>query len=191
VLKRAIKTYNNIVDELDHHHIPVTRSYRLNERHYGGLTGLNKAETAKKHGEDKVLTWRRSFDIPPPELEFDDERHPRFEEKYKHLPIDVLPSTESLKITIDRVLPFWFDHICPQIKDGKKVIVVAHGNSLRAIVKYLSKMGEDEIVKYNIPTGVPFVYEFDENLKPTDHYYLLDEAELKRRQEEVANQAKA
>lgn len=128
VLKRAIKTYNNIVDELDHHHIPVIRSYRLNERHYGALTGLNKAETAKKHGEAKVLEWRRSFDIPPPELDIDDERHPRFEKKYQHLPLAVLPGTESLKTTIDRVLPFWYDHICPQIKDGKKVIIVAHGN---------------------------------------------------------------
>jgi 2,3-bisphosphoglycerate-dependent phosphoglycerate mutase len=191
VLKRAIKTYNNIVDEIDHHHMPVLKSYRLNERHYGGLTGLNKAETAKKHGEDQVLIWRRSFDVPPPALELDDERHPRFEAKYAHLPLDVLPGTESLKITIDRVLPYWFDHICPYVKDGKKVIVVAHGNSLRAIVKYLSKMSEKEIIKYNIPTGVPFVYEFDKDLNPIKNYYLLDDAELKRRQDEVANQGKA
>lgn len=170
-----------------------------------------------------MLTWRRSYDIPPPELELDDERHPRFEEKYRNLPLAVLPATESLKITIDRVLPYWFDHICPQIKDGKRVIVVAHGNryissyfcsslvgifyiiitnifyilkliiwfSLRAIVKYLSDMSEEEIIKYNIPTGVPFVYEFDENLNAVKNYYLLDDAELKRRQEEVANQGKA
>ena len=190
-MKRAIKTYNNIVDELDHHHIPVIKSYRLNERHYGGLTGLNKAETAKKHGEEQVLIWRRSFDIPPPELDLADERHPRFDPVYSHLPEAVLPSTESLKITIDRVLPFWYDHICPQVKDGKNVIVVAHGNSLRAIVKYLSGMDEETILKYNIPTGVPFIYEFDENLTPVKDYYLLDDDELKRRQEEVANQGKA
>lgn len=137
------------------------------------------------------MIWRRSFDIPPPELALDDERHPRFEAKYTHLPDDVLPETESLKTTIDRVLPFWYDHICPQVKDGKKVIVVAHGNSLRAIVKYLSGMSEEEIIKYNIPTGVPFVYEFDEHLNPVKDYYLLDEDELKRRQDEVANQGKA
>ena len=191
VLKRAIKTYNNIVDELDHHHIPVLKSYRLNERHYGGLTGLNKAETAKKHGEKQVLVWRRSYDIPPPELDLDDERHPRFDSRYAHLPLAVLPNTESLKITVDRVLPYWYDHICPQIIEGKRVLVVAHGNSLRAIVKYLNNMSEEEIINYNIPTGIPFVYEFDDNLKPLKNYYLLDEEALKKKQQEVANQGKA
>lgn len=192
VLKRAILTYNNIVDELDHHHIPVTKSYRLNERHYGALTGLNKAETAEKHGEEQVLIWRRSYDIPPPELELTDERHPAFDKKYSKLPKDALPSSESLALTVDRVMPYWFDTICPQVKDGKDVIVVAHGNSLRAIVKYLSGMSDEEIVKYNIPTGVPFVFEFDEELRPIgEMFYLMSEEEVARRAEEVANQAKA
>ena len=163
----------------------------MNERHYGGLTGLNKAETAKKHGEKQVLIWRRSYDIPPPELDLDDERHPRFDKRYSHLPLAVLPSTESLKITVDRVLPYWYDHICPQIIEGKRVLVVAHGNSLRAIVKYLNNMSEEEIINYNIPTGIPFVYEFDDNLKPLKNYYLLDEEVLKKKQQEVANQGKA
>lgn len=191
VLKRSIITFNNIVEEMDHNHIPVIKSWRLNERHYGGLQGLNKAETAEKHGEEQVLIWRRSFDIPPPELELDDPRHPRFEKKYSKIPKFVLPKTESLATTIDRVLPFWFDEICPQITSGKKVIVVAHGNSLRAIVKHLDNMSNEDIVSYNIPTGIPFVYEFDKDLNVLNHYYLIDEEELKRRQEEVANQAKA
>lgn len=190
VLQRAIKTYYTISNELDLHWIPHVKHWRLNERHYGALQGMNKAETAKKHGEEQVLIWRRSYDIPPPELEFDDERHPRFSPIYQGLPADALPCTESLKTTIDRVLPFWHDTICPSVLDNKNVIVVAHGNSLRAIVKHLTQMSEDEILKYNIPTAVPFVFEFDKDLKPLDNYYLLDEDELKRRQEAVANQAK-
>ena len=162
------------------------KHWRLNERHYGALQGLNKAETAKKHGEDQVLIWRRSYDIPPPALEDNDERHPKFAPHYSRLPSDALPSTESLKITVDRVLPFWHDTIAPAVLDHKNIIVVAHGNSLRAIVKHLSGMSEDEILKYNIPTAVPLVYEFDQDLNPVKNYYLLDEDELKKRQEAVA-----
>ena len=161
VLTRAIMTYNEIATGLGCHWIPVEKSWRLNERHYGGLQGLNKAETAKKHGEEQVLVWRRSYDIPPPELTEDDERHPKHDLRYAHLPTDVLPKTESLKLTVDRVLPYWYDRICPQVLDGKSVIVVAHGNSLRAIVKHLTQMSEKDIIAYNIPTAVPLVFEFD------------------------------
>jgi len=138
VLTRAIMTYNNIATELGCHYIPVHKHWRLNERHYGALQGLNKAETAAKHGEEQVTLWRRSYDIPPPELTLEDERHPQHDARYQGLPLDVLPKTESLKITVDRVLPYWYDSICPQVLQGKNVIVVAHGNSLRAIVKHLS-----------------------------------------------------
>ena len=175
VLRRAINTWNNIAEVTNHHHIPVHKTYRLNERHYGGLTGLNKAETAAKHGD----------------LEDDDPRHPKNDSMYDTLPKDVLPGCESLELTVKRALPYWFDHICPHIKEGKKVVVAAHGNSLRAIVMYLSGMSKEEILQYNIPTGIPFVYEFDKDLNVLDDYYLIDEEELKRRQEEVANQGKA
>lgn len=166
--------------------IPHHKTWRLNERHYGALQGLNKAETAEKHGEEQVLQWRRSYDIPPPELDMEDPRHPQFERRYTGLPATILPRTESLKITVDRVLPYWYDTLCPQIMDGKQVIVVAHGNSLRAIVKYLAGMSETEILAYNIPTACPLVFEFDEHLNPICNYYLIDEAELKARQEAVA-----
>ena len=175
MLTRALKTYHNIATELDQLWLPHYKTWRLNERHYGALQGLDKIETAKKHGEEKVLQWRRSYDIPPPMMEQDDERHPRFERRYAGLPPEVLPGTESLKTTVDRVLPYWHDSICPQIMKGERVLVVAHGNSLRAIVKYLTGMGEKEIIAYNIPTGCPLVFEFDENLKPLKNYYLLDE----------------
>lgn len=191
VLKRAILTYNHVADITDHHYIPVYKSYRLNERHYGSLQGLNKAETLQKHGEEQVLIWRRSYDVPPPTMESDDPNHPQNDEKYSHLPKSCLPNSESLEMTLDRVMPYWEDQICPMIKEGKKVIVVAHGNSLRAIVKHLSKMSNEDVVKYNIPTGIPFVYEFDKDLNPIKDYYLLDEEELKAKQEAVANQAKA
>lgn len=181
VLKRAINTYYTISNELGLHWIPHHKSWRLNERHYGALQGLNKAETAQKHGEEQVLIWRRSYDIPPPELELSDERHPRFAPQYQKLPVDALPKTESLAITVDRVLPYWNDTICPTIMDDKNVIVVAHGNSLRAVVKHLTGMSEKEILAYNIPTAVPLVFEFDQDLKPLKNYYLLDDAELKRR----------
>jgi len=191
VLSRAIMTYNTIANEVGCNYIPIQRHWRLNERHYGALQGLNKAETAAKHGEDQVLIWRRSFDIPPPELEEDDERHPKNDPRYATLPLDVLPKTESLKLTIDRVLPYWYDQICPAVLEGKRTIVVAHGNSLRAIVKHLTKMSPEEIIKYNIPTAVPLVFEFDEQLKPIKNYYLLDEQELKKRMDAVAQQGKA
>lgn len=181
VLSRAIMTYNNIAGELDLNWIPVQKSWRLNERHYGALQGLNKAETAEKHGMEQVLKWRRSFDIPPPELDVDDERHPKFDARYGHLPEDALPRTESLATTIDRVLPYWQDTICPSILENKNVIVVAHGNSLRAIHKHLSGLSNEEIIAYNIPTACPLVYEFDQDLKPLKNYYLLDEEELKAR----------
>jgi 2,3-bisphosphoglycerate-dependent phosphoglycerate mutase len=184
-------TYNTIATELNCHYIPVQRHWRLNERHYGALQGLNKSETAAKHGEDMVKIWRRSFDIPPPELSLDDERHPKFDPRYAGLAQDVLPATESLKITIDRVLPYWYDQICPQVLDGQRVIVVAHGNSLRAIVKHLTKMSDADIIGYNIPTACPLVFEFDSNLTPLKNYYLLDEKQLKERMQAVADQAKA
>ena len=191
VLTRAIMTYNTIATELGCHYIPVHKHWRLNERHYGALQGLNKAETAAKHGEEKVKLWRRSFDVPPPELSLDDERHPKFDPRYAGLPLDVLPATESLKITIDRVLPYWYDQICPQVLDGQRVVVVAHGNSLRAIVKHLTKMSDADIIGYNIPTACPLVFEFDQNLTPLKNYYLLDEKQLKERMQAVADQAKA
>lgn len=171
--------------------MPTQRTWRLNERHYGALQGLNKAETTEKHGEAQVTQWRRSYDIPPPELDLNDERHPRFDIRYQNLPNDVLPKTESLETTIERVLPYWYDQICPQILNGQRVVVVAHGNSLRAIVKHLTGMSREEIIGYNIPTACPLVFEFDENLTPLKNYYLIDEAELKARQDAVANQSKA
>lgn len=189
-LKRAIKTYGNIAESMGCLWLPHTKSWRLNERHYGNLQGLNKAETAEKHGEAKVLQWRRSYDIPPPPLELDDERHPSFDRRYANLPPSVLPCTESLKTTVDRVLPYWNDAICPQVMEGKRVVVVAHGNSLRAIVKVLAGMSEEEILAYNIPTACPLVFEFDQDMTPLRNYYLLDDAELKARQEAVANQAR-
>lgn len=190
VLTRAVETYNGIASEVGCSWIPVHKSWRLNERHYGALQGLNKAETADKHGEEQVLKWRRSYDIPPPSLEVTDERHPSHEKRYQKLPLDVLPATESLKITVDRVLPYWYDTIAPQVMDGKNVIVVAHGNSIRALVKHLSGLSEAEILATNIPNGCPLVYEFDKDMRTKDNYYLIDEAELKARQEAVANQAK-
>ena len=191
VLTRAIVTYNTIASELNCHWIPVHKHWRLNERHYGALQGLNKSETAAKHGDEQVLVWRRSFDIPPPDLELTDERHPSQDPRYAGVPLDVLPKTESLKLTIDRVLPYWYDAICPAVLAGKKPIVVAHGNSLRAIVKYLTGMSDKEIIKYNIPTACPLVFEFDQNLKPLKNYYLIDEKELKARMKAVAEQGKA
>ena len=191
VLQRAIVTFNHIADELNIHHIPVIKNWRLNERHYGALQGLNKAETAQKHGEEQVKIWRRSYDIPPPALEREDERFPGKDERYAHLPFGVLPLNESLKTTVERVLPFWNDSICPALKEGKKVVVCAHGNSLRAIVKYLDNVSEKDILEMNIPTGVPLVYELDADLNPVKHYYLATEEELKAKMEAVANQGKA
>lgn len=188
VLKRAIKTLNIVMDQMDLHWIPVVKNWRLNERHYGALQGLNKAETAEKYGKEKVLEWRRSFDTPPPALEETDDRYPGKDPRYADLTKEELPLTESLKLTIDRFLPYWHDTIAPAIKSGKKVVIVAHGNSLRALVKYLDNISEEEIVGLNIPTGVPLVYELDENLKPIKHYYLGDQEKIEAAINSVAKQ---
>jgi 2,3-bisphosphoglycerate-dependent phosphoglycerate mutase len=174
VLKRAIKTLNIVQEQMSLEWIPVIRAWQLNERHYGSLQGLNKAETAEKFGEAQVKIWRRSYDVPPPSLELSDERHPRFDRRYKDLKPEELPATESLKITLDRVLPYWHSTLAPMIKTGQRVLIVAHGNSLRAMVKYLDNIPDDEITELNIPTGIPLVYEMDANLKPLTHYYLGD-----------------
>ncbi len=171
-LKRAIKTNDIILEELDLMYIPVLKHWRLNERHYGGLTGLNKKEMAEKTSPEQVHIWRRSFDVPPPALEESDPRHPKHDPKYAILTADQLPATESLKLTIERVLPYWEVEIAPTILSGKKVLISAHGNSLRALVKYLDKMSDADIPNFEIPTGVPLVYELDENLKPLKRYYV-------------------
>lgn len=191
VLKRAINTLSTVLNELDLAWIPVQRSWRLNERHYGALAGLNKSETAAQHGEEQVKIWRRSFDIPPPALEASDPRHPVHDPRYASLDPRVLPGTESLKTTIDRVLPFWHDVLVPTIRSGKRIIIAAHGNSLRALVKYLDDLSDEDIIALNIPTAVPLVYELDENLRPIQHYYLADPEELKKLMDAVANQGKA
>jgi 2,3-bisphosphoglycerate-dependent phosphoglycerate mutase len=191
VLKRAIRTLNLALEQMDLLWIPVVKTWRLNERHYGALQGLNKAETAKKYGDEQVHIWRRSYDIQPPALTADDERFPGKDRRYVDLAKDELPLTECLKDTVARFLPFWHETVAPAIKSGKKIIIAAHGNSLRALVKYLDNIPEDEIVELNIPTGVPFVYELDADLKPIKHYYLGDPEEAKRKAEAVANQGKA
>ena len=190
VLKRAIRTLWLTLDGMDLMWIPVVRSWRLNERHYGALQGLNKAETAKKFSEEQVLIWRRSYDIQPPALEPSDERYPGHDPRYKGLSKDQLPLTECLKDTVARVLPFWHETIAPTIKSGQKVLIAAHGNSIRALVKYLDNIPEAEIVGLNIPTGLPLVYELDANLKPLKHYYLGDPEKVKQAIESVANQGK-
>ena len=190
VLKRAIRTLWLALDEMDLLWIPVLKTWRLNERHYGALQGLNKAETAQKYGDEQVLIWRRSYDIQPPALTADDERFPGKDPRYADLTDDELPYTECLKDTVARFLPFWHETVVPAIKSGKKIIIAAHGNSLRALVKYLDNISEEEIVGLNIPTGIPLVYELDDDLKPIKHYYLGDPEEAKRKAEAVANQAK-
>ncbi len=191
VLKRAIRTLWITLEELDQMYIPVINSWRLNERHYGALQGLNKAETAEKYGEDQVLIWRRSYDTRPPALEKDDERYPGHDPRYKDLSEDEIPAAECLKDTVERFLPFWFDSIVPTLKEGKRVLIAAHGNSLRALVKYLDNISDDKIVGLNIPTGVPLVYELDDDLKPIQHYYLGDPDAVKKAMQAVANQGKA
>ena len=188
VLKRAIKTLGIIQDQMNLDWIPVVRAWQLNERHYGNLQGLNKAEMAEKFGEDQVKIWRRSYDVPPPPLEETDQRHPRFDRRYSEVPAKELPATESLKITLDRVLPYWHSTIAPMIKSGKQVLIAAHGNSLRALVKYLDNIPESEITELNIPTGVPLVYELDANLKPVKHYYLGDQEAIAKAMASVAAQ---
>ncbi|EKD89367.1 MAG: phosphoglyceromutase, partial [uncultured bacterium] len=186
MLKRAIRTLNLALEQMDLLWIPVVKTWRLNERHYGALQGLNKAETAKKYGDEQVLIWRRSYDIQPPALTADDERFPGKDRRYADLSKDQLPLAECLKDTVARFLPFWHETVAPAIKSGKKIIIAAHGNSLRALVKYLDNIPEDEIVELNIPTGVPLVYELDADLKPIKHYYLGDPEEAKRKAEAVA-----
>jgi 2,3-bisphosphoglycerate-dependent phosphoglycerate mutase len=191
VLKRAIRTLWIALDEMDLLWVPVERDWRLNERHYGALQGLNKAETAAKYGEDQVKIWRRSYDIPPPALEETDPRYPGKDRRYQNLTKQQLPLTECLKDTVDRVLPFWHDVIAPSIRSGKQVLIAAHGNSLRALVKYLEHIPDDKIVDLNIPTGVPMVQELDENLKSIRHYYLGDAAQIEQAVNKAASTAGA
>jgi 2,3-bisphosphoglycerate-dependent phosphoglycerate mutase len=191
VLKRAIRTLWMALDELDLMWIPVVKAWQLNERHYGALQGLNKAETAAEYGDEQVLIWRRSYDVPPPVLTEDDPRFPGKDPRYASLSKDELPLTESLKETVARVVPYWSQYIAPDIKSGKRVVVAAHGNSLRALVKYLDDMSEEAILKLNIPTGVPLVYELDESLKPIRNYYLGDPEEIAKAAAAVAAQGKA
>ena len=191
VLKRAIRTLWLALDQMDLMWIPITKSWRLNERHYGALQGLNKAETAAKFGDAQVLVWRRSYDIPPPALDKNDSRYPGQDPRYAGLSDKELPLTECLKDTVERFLPYWHDTIAPQVKAGKRVIITAHGNSLRALVKYLDGVSDQEIVGLNIPTGVPLVYELDDDLKPTRNYYLGDAEAIAKAQQAVANQGKA
>jgi len=190
-LKRAIRTLWITLDEMDLMWIPVHLSWRLNERHYGALQGLNKAETAMKFGEEQVKIWRRSYATPPPALEPTDPRHPSQDPRYRHLKPKEQPTSESLKCTVERFLPYWFENISPEIKKGRKVLIAAHGNSLRALVKYLDDMSEEAIIALNIPTGVPLVYELDEHLKPITHYYLGDQEVIKAAMDKVAKQGTA
>jgi 2,3-bisphosphoglycerate-dependent phosphoglycerate mutase len=190
VLRRAIHTLWTVLDEMELAWIPVYRSWRLNERHYGALQGLNKAETAAKFGEDQVKVWRRSYDIPPPALTPGDERYPGHDPRYRALTAAELPLTECLKDTVARFLPLWHETIAPAIKGGQKVLIAAHGNSLRALVKYLDNIPEKDIVELNIPTGMPLVYELDDDLKPLNRYYLGDPEKVKAAMEAVAAQGK-
>ncbi|MDD4557140.1 MAG: 2,3-diphosphoglycerate-dependent phosphoglycerate mutase [Alphaproteobacteria bacterium] len=189
-LKRAIHTLQIVLNEMDRNWLPIVKSWKLNERHYGALQGLNKAETAEKYGEEQVKIWRRSFDVPPPALEQSDERNPRYQAPYRDEDKKQLPLTESLKITIDRVIPYYEDVIKKEMLSGKRVLIAAHGNSLRALVKYLEGISDEEIINLNIPTGVPLVYEFDENFEIEKKYYLGDQEAIKAKQEAVANQGK-
>jgi 2,3-bisphosphoglycerate-dependent phosphoglycerate mutase len=191
VLTRAIRTLGIVLDVLDELWIPVHKSWRLNERHYGALQGLNKAETAAKHGDAQTKIWRRSYDIPPPPLEPDDERHPSRDPRYGSLAASELPLTESLKDTVARFLPYWHETIAPTIASGKRVLIAAHGNSLRALVKYLDDVSDTEITELNIPTGIPLVYELDSFLKPIRHYYLGDPAAAAAAAARVADQSRA
>ena len=191
VLKRAIRTLWIVLDTMDAMYTPVGMSWRLNERHYGALQGLNKAETAEKYGEEQVHIWRRAYSIGPEPVAEDDPRHPRLDPRYSRLKPEQLPATECLETTVERVVPFWNDSIAPAIRAGRRVLVTAHGNSLRALIKYLDNVSEDEIVNLNIPTGQPLVYELDENLKPIRHYYLGDEDAIAAQMQAVAEQGKA
>ena len=190
-LKRAIHTLNNILFEMDREWLPVIKNYNLNERHYGALQGLNKSETAEKYGEAQVKLWRRSYDVCPPSLTEEDERNPQNQDAYRNEDKSLLPLTESLEICVKRVVPFFENVIKKDMKEGKRVLIAAHGNSLRSLVKHLDNISDEDIIGVNIPTGVPLVYEFDDDFNVLKHYYLLDEEELKRREEAVKNQANA
>jgi len=189
VLKRAIRTLWIVLDEMDLLWLTVHKSWRLNERHYGDLQGLNKAETAAKFGEKQVLVWRRSYSDPPPLLTAGDPRFPGHDRRYADVPREQLPLTESLKDTVARFLPYWHERIAPEVREGRRVVIAAHGNSLRALVKYLDGVSEEEIVGLNIPTGIPLVYELEDDLRPIRHYYLGDPEAARKAAEAVANQA--
>ena len=191
VLKRSTRTLWHVLDEMDRTWLPVVNSWRLNERHYGALQGLNKAETAQKYGEAQVLAWRRSYDIPPPALEPTDPRSERADLRYAKLNPAQIPLTECLKDTVARVMPFWSDALAPALKAGKRLVVAAHGNSIRALVKYLDNISDDDIVGLNIPNGIPLVYELDDELKPIRHYYLGDAEAAAKAAAAVASQGKA
>jgi len=191
VLKRATRTLWHTLDELDRTWLPVVHSWRLNERHYGALQGLNKAETAKKYGDEQVLIWRRSYSVPPPPLEPNDARSERGDPRYAKLAAEQVPLTECLKDTVARVLPFWNESMAPAIRAGRRLVVAAHGNSIRALVKYLDGISDDDIVGLNIPNGIPLVYELDDELKPLRHYYLGDAAAAEKAAAAVAAQGKA
>jgi 2,3-bisphosphoglycerate-dependent phosphoglycerate mutase len=191
VLKRAIKTANILLEELDLLWLPVVRSWRLNERHYGALQGLNKAETAAKYGEAQVKIWRRSYDTPPPPLETSDPRYPGNDRRYADIPSTEMPLTECLKDTVARFLPFWHEVLAPAVQSGRRVIVVAHGNTIRALIKFLDNVSEADITELNVPTGIPLVYEFDDALKPLKSYYIGDPAVIAAAQAAVAGQGKA
>ncbi|MFN7036438.1 MAG: 2,3-diphosphoglycerate-dependent phosphoglycerate mutase, partial [Bellilinea sp.] len=191
VLKRAIRTLWIILDEMDLMWLPVERAWQLNERHYGALQGLNKAETAAKYGNEQVHIWRRSYATPPPALSLDDPRHPRFDPRYSKVDPALLPSTESLKMTLERVMPYWNEKIVPRLKAGEKILIVAHGNSLRALVKYLDQISDEEITELNIPTGIPLAYQLDDQLNVISRRYLADEEAVKAAAEAVARQGLA
>jgi 2,3-bisphosphoglycerate-dependent phosphoglycerate mutase len=191
VLKRAIHTQHAALAEMDQLWIPVHKSWRLNERHYGGLQGLDKAETTAKYGEPQVKVWRRSYDVPPPPMDDSDPKHPRFDRRYARYDASAMPATESLKTTLERVLPYWHDAIAPQLKAGQCVLVTAHGNSLRALFKYLNGIGDAEIVELNIPTGIPLLFELHDDLRVKAHRYLGSADAARKAAEAVANQAKA
>lgn len=190
-LKRAIKTLNLALEEMDQLWIPVKKSWRLNEKHYGNLQGLNKAETAERYGDEQVLVWRRSYDVPPAPLADTDERNPRLDPRYKNENPELIPLTESLKETVDRMVPYWEGEIRESLKNNTQVLVAAHGNSLRAVIKYLKGISDADIVSLNLPTGIPYVFEFDDNLNLMKDYFLGDEETIKKLMEEVANQGKA
>lgn len=190
-LKRAIKTLNIALEEMDQMWIPVMKSWRLNEKHYGNLQGLNKAETAEKYGDEQVLIWRRSYDVPPAPIAENDERNPRHDPRYKNENPELIPLTESLKETVERMVPYWENDIRESLKNHNEVLVAAHGNSLRAVIKYLKNISDEDIVGLNLPTGIPYVFEFDDQLNLTNDYFLGDPEVIKKLMEEVANQAKS